>query len=294
MYTNKEVCMFEWNPPKPPRKPRPKYKPFSVLAHSPWRTPGTSRRKLHPLNWQLDGIPQKHWPNQLPDGHTLLPEGRSASRKRRCVWCSRCYYTEIPISDVSSRFCCTSCHNYFNTFAENWRKRVWLKDLATQRALELAAWRQRVREYKAQRLRAVHQLAENTDLPLEWLLQIEKRGFAAVTKELLDMAEKARLTTETRYHVEHTIATELPKLIKMAAASLDPNNTDTEPLTTAQVSLLRTLLDKVVPNASSATMNNNAALLEIDVDTMSADQLEQLAEQTRIPIIDHSEDDDCD
>ena len=41
-------------------------------------------------------------------------------------------------------------------------------------------------------------------------------------------------------------------------------------------------------------MNNNAALLEIDVDTMTADQLEQLAEQTRIPIIDHSEDDDCD
>lgn len=115
-----------------------------------------------------------------------------------------------------------------------------------------------------------------------------------MTKELLDMAEKARLTTETRYHVEHTIATELPKLVKLAAASLDPNNTDTEPLTSAQVSLLRTLLDKVVPNASSATMTNNAALLEIDVDTMSADQLEQLAEQTRMPIIDHSEDDDCD
>jgi len=200
----------------------------------------------------------------------------------------------MDVKKLPSRFCCTPCLNYFTRYAARYRKQVWLKDLATQRALEVAAWRQRVRKYKAQRLQMVHQLAENTDLPLEWLLQIEKRGFAAVTKELLDMAEKARLVTETRYHIEHTIATELPKLVKLAAASLDPNNADTQPLTTAQVTLLRMLLDKVVPNASSATMNNNAALLEIDVDTMDAAQLEQLAEQTRIPIIDHGEDDDCD
>lgn len=286
--------MFEWNPPKPPPKPRPKFVPFRELKHRPWTCGGPSRHRLHPLNWILDGVPQKYWPRILPEGHVLLPHGRLHSHKRSCVWCRRIFYTQIPITDVKSRFCCSHCQRYFSEFAERWRKRVWLRDLATQRALEVEAWRQRVREYKAQRLRMVHQLAENTDLPLEWLLQIEKRGFAAVTKELLDMAEKARLTTETRYHVEHTIATELPKLIKLAAASLDPNNADTEPLTSAQVSLLRTLLDKVVPNASSATMNNNAALLEIDVDTMSADQLEQLAEQTRIPIIDHSEDDDCD
>lgn len=286
--------MFEWNPPKPPPKPRPKFVPFRALKHRPWGVRRPSRHRLHPLNWTLDGVPQKYWPRILPVGHVLLPHGRSHSHKRGCVWCRRVFYTQIPITDVTSRFCCFHCQRYFNEYAERWRKQVWLRDLATQRALEVEAWRQRVREYKAQRLRMVHQLAENTDLPLEWLLQIEKRGFAAVTKELLDMAEKARLTTETRYHVEHTIATELPKLIKLAAASLDPNNTDTEPLTSAQVSLLRTLLDKVVPNASSATMNNNAALLEIDVDTMSADQLEQLAEQTRIPIIDHSEDDDCD
>lgn len=284
--------MFEWNPPKPPRKPRPEYRPMRLLSDRPWGARGTSRRKLHPKNWKLHGVPHRFWPRILPDGHKLLPEGRGHSHKRECFWCRRVFYTEIDIREASSRFCCTSCQRYFANYAERHRKRVWLKDLATRRALEVAAWRQRVRDYKAQRLQMVHQLAENTDLPLEWLLQIEKRGFAAVTKELLDMADKARLVTETRYHIEHTIATELPKLVKLAAASLDPNNADTQPLTTAQVTLLRMLLDKVVPNASSATMNNSAALLEIDVDTMSADQLEQLAEQTRMPIIDHGKEDD--
>ena len=286
--------MFEWNPPRPPRKPRPKYRPLRELRDRPWGVRGTSRRPLHAKNWKLDGIPQQFWPRILPDGHQLLPPGRKHSHKRECVWCRRIFYTEMDVKKLPSRFCCTPCLNYFTRYAARYRKQVWLKYLATQCALEVAAWRQRVREYKAQRLQMVHQLAENTDLPLEWLLQIEKRGFAAVTKELLDMAEKARLVTETRYHIEHTIATELPKLVKLAAASLDPNNADTQPLTTAQVTLLRMLLDKVVPNASSATMNNNAALLEIDVDTMDAAQLEQLAEQTRIPIIDHGEDDDCD
>ena len=57
---------------------------------------------------------------------------------------------------------------------------------------------------------------------------------------------------------------------------------------------MRTVLDKVVPNASSATMQNNSALLEIDVDTMDASQLEELARQTAIPIIDNDEGDECD
>ena len=287
--------MFEWAPPKPPPKPKPKYNPYRELNRRPWKTSHPSKLKLHPRHWKLDGIPRQFWPLRLEKGSPLLPAGRESSHRRKCFWCNRVYYTELPTDDPQSRFCCASCYRHFKNFAERWRRTVWLRDLATQRALEIEAWKHRVREYKARRIRQVEQIAASTDIPLEWLQQIERKGFAAVTKELLDMAEKARLTTETRYHVEHTIATELPRLIKLAAASLDTaNNPDVEPLTSAQVSLLRTLLDKVVPNASSATMNNNAALLEIDVDTMSADQLEELAEQTRIPVIDHSEDDDCD
>jgi hypothetical protein len=37
-------------------------------------------------------------------------------------------------------------------------------------------------------------------------------------------------------------------------------------------------------------MNNNAALLEIDVDTMDASQLEELARQTSIPVIENDDD----
>lgn len=287
--------MFEWIPPKPPPKPRPPYKPFRVLSKRPWTTAHPSKRKLHPKNWQLDGIPRIYWPHRLEEGNPLLPPGRKPSQRRTCFWCNRYFYTEMDPNTAESRFCCRPCHNYFAKFAERWRKNVWLRDLATQRALEVAAWRHRVREYKARRVRAIEQIAASTDIPIEWLRKIEKRGFATVTKELLDMAEKARLVTETRYHIEHTIATELPRLIKLAAASLDKqNNPDVEPLSTAQVTLLRMLLDKVVPNASSATMQNSSALLEIDVDTMDAAQLEELARQTAIPIIDNDEGDECD
>ena len=288
--------MFEWAPPKPPRKPRPKYNPFRELNRRPWVTAHPSKDALHPKHWKLNGIPRNYWPVRIEKGSSLLPRGRKSSHRRKCFWCNRVYYTELPPNDPQSRFCCSHCHQEFKQFAERWRKTVWLRDLATQRALEIAAWKHRVREYKARRVRQIEQIAASTGLPLEWLQKIEKRGFATVTKELLDMAEKARLVTETRYHIEHTIATELPKLIKLAAASLDKqNNPDVEPLTTAQVTLLRMLLDKVVPNASSATMNNNAALLEIDVDTMDASQLEELAKQTSIPVIDHDDDgDECD
>ena len=283
--------MFEWSPPKPPPKPKPEFKPFRLLAGRPWRKNGPSSQRLHPQNWELEGVPKNYWPWKLKPGHPLLPKGRKTSTKRSCFWCNRVYYTEMDPGSVESRFCRHRCQTFFNNYAERYRKTVWLKDLATQRALEIAGWRYRVREYKARRAQQIEQIAASTDLPLEWLRKIEKRGFAQVTKELLDMAEKARLTTETRYHVEHTIATELPRLIKLAAASLDTaNNPDVEPLTSAQVSLLRALLDKVVPNASSVSASNAAALLEIDVDTMDAAQLEELAKQTALPIIENDDD----
>jgi len=283
--------MFEWAPPKPPPKPKPAYNPYRVLNRRPWATAHPSKHKLHPNHWELDGIPKGFWPTSIKVGSPHLPTGRKPSRRRDCIWCKKRFYTELPQSNPQSRFCCYHCYRHFKNFAERWRRTVWLRDLATQRAIEVAAWKQRVREYKARRIRQVEQIAASTSIPLQWLQQIERKGFAAVTKELLDMAEKARLTTETRYHVEHTIATELPRLIKLAAASLDKaNNPDVEPLSSAQVSLLRTLLDKVVPNASSATMTNNAALLEIDVDTMDAAQLEELARQTSMPVIENDDD----